>query len=77
MVLARKLDTGRQYAIKILKTEKIINEKKVKPILSEINVLQQVNHPFIIKLHWAFRSRKELYFVMDICTGGEIFFHLV
>jgi serum/glucocorticoid-regulated kinase 2 len=29
-----------------------------------------------VKLHWAFQSKEELFFVMDICTGGEIFFHL-
>lgn len=40
-------------------------------------MLEQINHPFIIKLHWAFRSKKELFFVMDLCTGGELFFHLI
>lgn len=77
MVLARKLDTGRPYAIKILKADKIIGQNKIKPILSERRVLEQINHPFIIKLHWAFRSKKELFFVMDLCTGGELFFHLI
>ncbi len=77
VVLARKLDTGRPYAIKILKSDKIIGQNKIKPILSERRVLEQINHPFIIKLHWAFRSKKELFFVMDLCTGGELFFHLI
>lgn len=77
MVLARKLDTGRQYAIKILKADKIVSENKVKPILRERQVLEEIQHPFIVKLHWAFRSKKELFFVMDLCTGGELFFHLI
>ena len=54
VVLARKMDTGRAYAIKILKMDKIISENKIKPILSERAVLEKLNHPFIIKLHWAF-----------------------
>jgi len=49
----------------------------VKPILSERKVLEEIQHPFIVKLHWAFKSKKELYFVMDLCTGGELFFHLI
>lgn len=31
----------------------------------------------MIKLHWAFQSHNELFFVMDICTGGELFGHLL
>lgn len=54
MLLARKKDTGRLYAMKILKKSKIIREKKIKPILSERAVLEQLDHPFIVKLHWAF-----------------------
>jgi serum/glucocorticoid-regulated kinase 2 len=30
----------------------------------------------LIKLHWAFQSPDELFFVMDVCTGGELFYHL-
>jgi len=62
--------------MKIMKKNKIIREKKLKPILSERKVLEKLNHPFIIKLHWAFQTNEELFFVMDLCTGGEIFFHL-
>ena len=76
MILCRKKDTGRLYAMKILKKSKIIREKKIKPILSERSILEKLDHPFIVKLHWAFQSKEELFFVMDICTGGEIFFHL-
>ncbi len=40
VLLARKKDTGRLYAMKILKKSKIIREKKIKPILSERAVLE-------------------------------------
>jgi len=54
VILCRKKDTGRLYAMKILKKSKIIREKKIKPILSERSILEKLDHPFIIKLHWAF-----------------------
>lgn len=54
VLLVRKKDTGRLYAMKILKKNKIIREKKIKPIISEREVLEQVDHPFIVKMHWAF-----------------------
>lgn len=56
VILVRKKDTGRLYAMKIMKKNKIIREKKLKPILSERKVLERMKHPFIIKLHWAFQS---------------------
>lgn len=40
VILSRKKDTGRLYAIKIMKKAKIIKEKKVRPILSERSVLE-------------------------------------
>jgi hypothetical protein len=59
-VLARKKDTGRLYALKIMKKSRIIREKKLKPIMSERSILEilSVRHPFLIKLHWAFQSVK-------------------
>jgi serine/threonine protein kinase len=32
----------------------LIREKKIKPILSERSILERLDHPFIVKLHWAF-----------------------
>lgn len=76
VVLVRKKDTGRLYAMKILKKEKMIRDKKIKPIFNERKILEKLDHPFIVKLYWSFQSKEELFFVMDICTGGEMFFHL-
>lgn len=35
-----------------------------------------VSHPFIVGLHYAFQTKSKLYFVLDYCPGGELFFHL-
>ena len=29
-----------------------------------------------MKLHYAFQTDAKLYFVMDFCNGGELFYHL-
>lgn len=66
MVLARKKDTGRLYALKIMKKGRIFREKKLKPILSERSILELLSakHPFIIKLHWAFQSVRFYEFIL-------------
>lgn len=77
VILGRKKDTGRVYAIKILPKDKVVGAGHLKPVLTERDIMAKLDHPFLIKLHWAFQSASQLYFVMDICTGGELFTHLV
>ena len=38
--------------------------------------MQAIDHPFIVKLHYAFQTPDKLYFVMDFLNGGEMFTHL-
>lgn len=38
--------------------------------------MEKINHPFIVKLHYAFQTPTKLYFVMDFLNGGELFYHL-
>jgi serine/threonine protein kinase len=42
----------------------------------ERTILEKLNHPFIVKLHFAFQTPERLYFVIDFLNGGELFFHL-
>ncbi|CAG9312446.1 unnamed protein product [Blepharisma stoltei] len=76
VIEARKLDSGIIYAIKIMNKSFVINEEKVMQIITERNIMEKVKHPFIVNLHWAFQTGKELFLVMDFCPGGELFFHL-
>jgi serine/threonine protein kinase len=43
---------------------------------AERNIMSQLNHPFIVKMHFSFATPKKLYFLMDFLNGGELFFHL-
>ena len=43
---------------------------------TERQVLEMVKHPFIIQLKYAFQNAKKLYFVLEYCPGGELFYHL-
>lgn len=33
-------------------------------------------HPYIVNLHYAFQTKDKLYFILDYCPGGELFYHL-
>lgn len=45
-------------------------------LLAERDILEKIDSPFIVKLHYAFQTPAKLYFVMDFLNGGELFFHL-
>ena len=49
----------------------------MKYALAERNVLSLSNHPFIVKLNYAFQSATKLYFVMEYCPNGDLAKHLL
>lgn len=64
------------YAMKMLRKDNVIKRNQVEHTKTERNVLEAVSHPFIVTLHYAFQTPKKLYFVLEYCPGGELFFHL-
>ncbi|KDO22279.1 AGC protein kinase [Saprolegnia parasitica CBS 223.65] len=76
VLLVRKKDNGVVYAMKVLRKENIIKRNQVEHTRTERHVLGYVRHPFIVGLNYAFQTSEKLYFVLDYCAGGELFFHL-
>ncbi|KAJ3370995.1 hypothetical protein GGF31_003725 [Allomyces arbusculus] len=72
----RKKDTGRIYAMKILKKSHIVSREEVGHTISERNVLKNLRHPFIVSLKFAFQNAQKLYLVLPFINGGELFKHL-
>jgi p90 ribosomal S6 kinase len=73
--LVRKItvpDTGSLYAMKVLKkaTLKVRDRERTK---MERNILASINHPFIVRLHYAFQTEGKLYLVLDFLRGGDLF----
>ncbi|KAJ2820248.1 3-phosphoinositide dependent protein kinase-1 [Coemansia erecta] len=72
VVEATEKATGRVYAAKILDKRHIIKEKKIKYVNIERDILQALNHPFIVRLHYAFQDSQSLYFIIDMAANGEL-----
>jgi serine/threonine protein kinase len=76
VLLVRKRDTRKVYAMKILKKAVIAARGEIEHTRTERSVLAKLDHPFLAKLHWSFQTEECLYFVMDFINGGELFHHL-
>jgi serine/threonine protein kinase len=74
--LVREIKTGEMFALKVLRKDNIIKRNQVEHTKTERSVLGYVSHPFIVSMNMAFQSKDKLYFVLDYCAGGELFFHL-
>jgi serum/glucocorticoid-regulated kinase 2 len=72
----KKKDTGRIYALKALNKESLIARHQVTHTKTERKVLQEIDHPFIVSLKYAFQTPKKVYMVMEFFNGGELFFHM-
>eukprot|EP00808_Paulinella_micropora_P007413 g78665.t1 len=42
----------------------------------EVEVMEQVRHPSIVKFVAAYQDRRYFYIVMELCSGGELFEHI-
>jgi hypothetical protein len=76
VTLVRKKTDKKLYAMKVLNKADIVKRKQVEHTRTERRVLGSINHPFIVRLHYAFQTEEKLYFVLDYAAGGELFFHL-
>jgi len=71
-VVLGKDASGKEYAIKMLEKKHLVKEKKVKYATTERDILTQCNHPNIVKLYYTFKDEEHLYYVMELCSNGEL-----
>lgn len=76
VLLVRKKRSSQLYAVKILSKPTIVQKQQVEHTRTERRVLASISHPFVVCLHYAFQTKDKLYFVLDYCPGGDLFFHL-
>lgn len=63
--------TIKSYALKIISKSKVKGKEHM--MENEIYILRKVVHPNIVKLHEEFETKKEIYLVMELVSGGDLF----
>uniref|UniRef100_A0A8C8DMU5 Ribosomal protein S6 kinase n=1 Tax=Oryzias sinensis TaxID=183150 RepID=A0A8C8DMU5_9TELE len=68
---------GKIFAMKVLKKAMIVrNAKDTAHTKAERNILEEVKHPFIVDLIYAFQTGGKLYLILEYLSGGELFMQL-
>ena len=76
VLLVKKNDDNKIYAMKILKKKAMIKRNQVTHIKTERKIMELIDNPIVVKLRYKFQNPQKLYFIMDYCPGGELFFHI-
>lgn len=74
--LAVHRSTGQQVALKIISRKKLISRDMVGRVEREIEYLQLLRHPHIIKLYTVIKTSAEIIMVLEY-AGGELFDYIV
>jgi len=64
------------YAMKEMAKARIITKRSVNSVMNEKKFLSQLNHPFLVNMHYAFQDRDNLYLVIDLMQGGDLRYHI-
>lgn len=76
VLLVRKRDTGEVLAMKVLHKSVVVARNQVEHTQAERAILESIDHPFLVKLRYAFQTDSKLYLVLPYLRGGEVFYHL-
>ncbi|KAJ3573124.1 hypothetical protein NP233_g2624 [Leucocoprinus birnbaumii] len=64
------------YALKYIDKSRCIRQKAVANIIQERRLLEEIDHPFVVNLRYAFQDDENCFFVLDLMLGGDLRFHL-
>lgn len=74
VTVARKKDSGRLYAIKIMKKAKLFKEVGKSTFISESEINKKFQGtPFVSDTYYAFQTEEEMFLVMELWPGGTLF----
>eukprot|EP01017_Pseudomicrothorax_dubius_P031206 TRINITY_DN395_c0_g1_i1.p1 TRINITY_DN395_c0_g1~~TRINITY_DN395_c0_g1_i1.p1 ORF type:complete len:456 (-),score=148.35 TRINITY_DN395_c0_g1_i1:194-1561(-) len=61
-------------AVKVIPKAKVKNQERFR---TEIEIMKFLDHPSIIKLYETFEDEKNVYLIMEVCNGGELFDRII
>ncbi|KAI0955166.1 hypothetical protein AcW1_006833 [Taiwanofungus camphoratus] len=64
------------YALKYINKAKCVKMKAVANVIQERRLLEEIDHPFVVNLRYAFQDDENCFFVLDLMLGGDLRFHL-
>jgi len=70
--MVTKKGTNVRYALKCLRKRHVVERGQQEALVMERAILAEVDHPFMIKFVRSFKDEQQIYFLMELVSGGEL-----
>mmetsp|Transcript_9759 Transcript_9759/g.26015 ORF Transcript_9759/g.26015 Transcript_9759/m.26015 type:complete len:618 (+) Transcript_9759:661-2514(+) len=69
--------SGEKYAVKVFDKRKISCDDFETEVRREVKIMQYLRHPCIVSVHQVLMTGNNMYVVMELVTGGELYYEIV
>ncbi|KAL9395467.1 hypothetical protein Peur_009720 [Populus x canadensis] len=70
--------TQKKYACKSISRGKLVTKKDIEDVKMEILILEHLTgQPNIVEFRGAYEDKQNLYLIMELCSGGELFDRII
>ena len=60
------------YALKSIQVDRV-NSLFIQELKNEIDILKGLDHPNIVKAYEVFENKRQIYIVLELCDGGDLY----
>ena len=64
--MVERRETGKLYALKYISKAQVIQMEAVRNILRERQILESLDHTFVVNMRFAFQDDEYMYMCMDL-----------
>lgn len=75
--LVQKRDTGKIFALKILRKSEMIKKDQLAHVRAERDVLAESDSKWVVQLYFSFQDALNLYLIMEFLPGGDLMTMLI
>jgi len=72
---ANKSMQGGQYALKTIQLDRV-SRTFLEELMNEVDILNTMDHPNIVKLREVISHEKQIFMVLELCDGGDLYSRL-
>ncbi|KAJ2472534.1 hypothetical protein GGI02_001523, partial [Coemansia sp. RSA 2322] len=70
-------ETAKPYALKYINKATCIRMRSHVNTIRERDMLEELDHPFVVNLRFSFQDEFSMFMVMDLMIGGDLRFHMM
>ncbi|XP_006010142.2 serine/threonine-protein kinase 32A [Latimeria chalumnae] len=64
------------FAMKYMNKQKCVERNEVRNVFKELQVMQSLEHPFLVNLWYSFQDEEDMFMVVDLLLGGDLRYHI-